>query len=72
MCDPKKVCQITLPSSDQIDTSHSFKLENATCIGYKFKSCKAKLKRNKAKAAFDDHYAITKAKCDKMMRLVFL
>ena len=58
-CSNHTVCQVSLPSLDQIDTTHSFKINEAKLSGYTFKSCKARLLRQKAKASFDQKYTVT-------------
>ena len=67
-CANSTVCQIQLPTDDQVDTSKSFKLENAAITAYKFKSCKSRLRRQRDKAKFDDNYATVKAKCEKQLK----
>ena len=67
-CSNHTVCQVELPALDQIDTVHSFKITDAKLSGFMFKSCKAKLLRQKAKTKFDEDYAVAKAKCEKALK----
>ena len=67
-CNNHTVCQVSLPSLDHIDTTHSFKVNEAKLSGYRFKSCKARLLRQKTKATFDQKYTVTKAKCEKALK----